>query len=121
MATLADVISSNWSLSLTNQDEIVQGIDDIRQCVYIILTTVKGSDPLRPDFGCGIHTKIDLPVTQLATEGKKDILEALQTYEPRITVTNIKATVELSTVTFDVVWKLVNSTAAENTRLTITT
>lgn len=121
MATLNDVVTSDWSLSLQKQGEIVQGIDDIRQCVYIILTTIPGSDPLRPDFGCGIHQRVDKPVNQLAVTGKKDILEALQIWEPRITVLNITATVEMEKVEFQVTWKLVDDTAISSNEITTIT
>ena len=62
--TLADIISADWSLMLdstASQESltsgigaVVQGFDDVNQCISIILTTPKGSDYLRPTFGCDI-------------------------------------------------------------------
>ena len=42
--------------------EIVTGVADIGQCIYIILATPKGSDPHRPTFGSEINLYIDYPI-----------------------------------------------------------
>jgi hypothetical protein len=36
----------------------VEGIEDIRQSIRIILETPQGSDPLRPEFGSNIYQYI---------------------------------------------------------------
>ena len=60
--TLADIRATNWQLSKQNIGQVVSGIEDIRQCVGIILTTTKGSCPLSPLFGSDIWKFIDTPV-----------------------------------------------------------
>ena len=45
--TLADIASVDWSLELGIIGSVVHGIDDIDQCIAIILTTPPGADPLR--------------------------------------------------------------------------
>jgi len=107
---IQDITSSEWSIDINEQGSVVQGLSDIKQCVYIICTTIKGTDPLRPDFGCGIYTYIDKPVNTIITNGPKTISDALKKYEPRIE--NIKVSsrlVDLSTVIFRIIWTVKNS------------
>ena len=91
MATLNDVKSRFWQFSLKEEGGIVQGIDDINQCIYVILATQKGEDPCDPEFGCSLWDKMDHPVLGLVAEAKRDILQALETYEKRIKVKSITA------------------------------
>ena len=107
---LQDIKSTEWSLDINQQGNVVQGLDDIKQCVYIILTTMKGSLPLQHDFGCGIYAYLDKPVSTIIINGQKTITDALKKYEPRIE--NIKVStslVEVSNVVFSVSWKVKNS------------
>ena len=97
-ATLADVNSSSWSLELDQTagggagsgiGNIVQALDDINQCIKIILFTIPGEDPLRPTFGCNIPSYIDKPlgVAQSAIVG--NVTNSLTIWEPRISIQNI--------------------------------
>ena len=56
--TLSDIKSADWSLMLdslglpgSGMGKVVKGVDDVDQCIAIILTTPKGTDVLRPTFG----------------------------------------------------------------------
>jgi len=62
--TLNDIASADWSLMLDSSSpsgrsgsgigQVVEGVADINQCIGIILSTPKGSDPLRPTFACDL-------------------------------------------------------------------
>lgn len=86
--------SPYWQLSLDEPFEVVTDIDDIRQCLIVILRTAKGSDPLRPDFGADIYKAIDLPNARVAPLLKKSILDQVAQYEPRVEVLGIALTVK---------------------------
>lgn len=86
--------SPYWQLSLAEAGEVVEGINDIRQCLYIILTTAKGSDPLRPDFGADIYKAVDQPAARVVTRLKDTILKQVELYEPRAEVLNISSTIK---------------------------
>jgi phage baseplate assembly protein W len=100
--TFADITSSDWSLMLdstaaqeglaTGVGAVVQGFDDVNQCVNIILTTPKGSDYLRPTFGCDIWHFIDAPLTLALPHIVREVTESLTIWEPRITVIAVTAT-----------------------------
>ena len=90
-------ITPNWQISLKDPTQKVEDADDIAQCVYIILSTVKGSDPLRPDFGSDIWKYIDKPMPQASPMMMFEAMEALRLFEPRLRVTNCR----LQTVDID--------------------
>lgn len=73
-------------MSLRAPGEITQGLNDVRQCVQIIITTTQGSDPLRPLFGSKIYQHIDKPVTVAAPLICAEILDCIGKWEPRITI-----------------------------------
>lgn len=105
MATLAEIQSADWSLSIDNAGEVVQGSADIAQCILIILTTVKGSDPLRPNFGCGLYERLDQPINVAGPGMVLDIVEAIRLYEPRATIQKVRwQPVDGSGIKFSVQW-----------------
>jgi len=99
--TFADITSADWSLMLdttaaqeglaTGVGAMVQGFDDVNQCINIILTTPKGSDYLRPTFGCDIWQFIDAPLTLAVPHIVREVTESLTIWEPRIKVIAVTA------------------------------
>jgi len=87
--TLADITSADWSLKLGTIGYVVQGIDDIDQCIAIILTTPKGSDPLRPTFGADLWQYIDNPINVAMPSIVREVSAAIAMWEPRVTVQSI--------------------------------
>ncbi len=62
-------------------------LESIEQNITIILSTPKGSDPHRPEFGSDINTFVDLPLTVItAGKIKAEIKEAIERWEPRVSV-----------------------------------
>lgn len=89
---VSDIHTTNWQMSLAKPDTIVEGREDIEQCIDVILKTRKGEDPLRPHFGCGIFDYIDRPVNTSIPSMKKEILDAIARYEPRVQIVSLVAT-----------------------------
>ncbi len=77
----------HWQLALGG-DGVVQQIADIHQCIRIILTTPKGSDPLRPEFGCNAGNYLDLPRDAASPHIVREVREALA-WEPRVSVDGV--------------------------------
>jgi phage baseplate assembly protein W len=100
--TFANITSADWSLMLdstaaqdglaTGVGAVVQGFDDVNQCINIILTTPKGSDYLRPTFGCDIWHFLDAPLTLALPHIVREVTESLTIWEPRINVIAVTAT-----------------------------
>src|SRR5579859_6459693 len=97
--TLANIISADWSLALDASGEpgsgigsVVQGLSDVNQCIQIILTTPKGSDPLRPTFGADVWRYIDAPINTAIPAIVREVTEAILRWEPRVTLVSINVT-----------------------------
>jgi Bacteriophage baseplate protein W len=100
VATLASIDSASWSLMLDSTaaggagsgiGQVVQGLNDIGQCVGIILSTVPGEDPFRPTFGCDLTQYIDKPLPAVLPAIVGTVTTAIETWEPRITVLTVTA------------------------------
>ncbi|PKM82011.1 MAG: baseplate protein [Firmicutes bacterium HGW-Firmicutes-14] len=66
--------------------------EDIRESIWIILSTSKGERIMRPDFGCGIHDFVfaSMDMTTLNMM-ESSVREALTVWEPRIEVIEVLA------------------------------
>ena len=96
--TLDDITSADWSLALdapgrpgSGIGNVVQGVADVNQCVGIILTTPKGSDPLRPTFAADLWQFIDYPINSVLPAVVREVTQALTLWEPRIVIVSISA------------------------------
>jgi hypothetical protein len=87
--TLGDITSADWSLELGAIGEVVQGIQDIDQCIGIILTTPPGADPLRPTFGADLWRYIDVPVSVAIPSIVREVNAAITTWEPRVVLQSV--------------------------------
>lgn len=76
----------NWQININDPATIVEGADDIAQCIYIIMNTVPGSDPLRPTFGSNIYKHLDRPINEVQPMLIYDATTAIEQWEKRITV-----------------------------------
>lgn len=94
---MPSIVGRGWAfpIHLDNQGRIALASDEaeIHQAIHLILSTAPGERVMRPDFGCRIHELIFAPndLTTAAT-AERYIKEALGRWEPRITVTRVKAT-----------------------------
>lgn len=76
----------NWQVSINNPTAIVDGAEDIAQCIYIILNTIPGSDPLRPTFGSDVYRYIDAPANKVEPRLIYEAVTAIGRWEKRISV-----------------------------------
>src|SRR5262245_51958691 len=68
---------------------------DIKEAIWIILSTSKGERVMRPDFGCGIHDLVFAPInTTTVNLVQNNVREALTFWEPRIEVTTLNVSTE---------------------------
>lgn len=110
MATkINDIKAVNWQLSVNKIGEVVEGIEDLRQCIQIILTTTKGSDPLRPLFGSDIWRFIDTPVTTAVANISAEIIDSIGKWESRVNVEKLSYNIVGSRMDFELTAKMVES------------
>ncbi|MBN1812228.1 MAG: GPW/gp25 family protein [Anaerolineae bacterium] len=65
--------------------------EDVREAIWIVLSTAPGERLMRPDFGCGIHDFVFAP-NNMRTAGlvRFHVEEALTRWEPRIELQEVK-------------------------------
>jgi phage baseplate assembly protein W len=90
-----DFIGAGWSYPLgtdaSGRVSLVTREREIEQSIRLILGTAIGERPMRPDFGCRIHDHVFGPANS-ATAGQVayDVREALERWETRIEITEVK-------------------------------
>lgn len=63
---------------------------DIKESIWLILSTAKGERVMRPDFGCGIHDLVFAPINVTTfTLVETNVRDALTLWEPRIEVIHV--------------------------------
>lgn len=64
--------------------------EDVKEAIWIILSTAKGERVMRPEFGCGIHELVFAPISATTLASVENaVREALILWEPRIEVIDI--------------------------------
>lgn len=89
-----DFLGAGWKFPLrvdpTGRIVLSHQEDDIKEAIWIILSTAKGERAMRPEFGCGIHDLAfapNNPATRNLVE--TTVREALNTFEDRIEILNL--------------------------------
>ena len=69
----------------------VSGDEEIRQSIWLILTTAPGERQMRPEFGCGIYDMVfDANTAMLHGLVQEKVKAALIKWEPRIDVIDVR-------------------------------
>ena len=90
MDAFTTLTARDWQLALGQPAIALTGRDDIAQCIRIILTTPKGSDPLRPEFGSDIWRYLDHPIDQALPHLVCESWDAITRWEPRAALESVK-------------------------------
>ncbi len=99
----ADFIGAGWNFPLgvdaTSRVGLARQARDIEQAIEIILRTAPGERPMRPEFGCRIQDHLFSP-TNAATAAAvaNDVRAALDMWEPRIDVEEVRVGLEGSAI-----------------------
>jgi phage baseplate assembly protein W len=83
------------NVSPAGQIEMSEHEADIKEAIWIILSTSKGERVMRPDFGCGIYEFVFATINT-ATMGliEASVREALTFWEPRIELVNVNVSAD---------------------------
>lgn len=80
-----------WSGKLgTANGKVVTNADEIRQAIHLILTTPRGSDPLRAEFGSRIHDYVDQPTPRARAYLVRESIAAIRQWEQRVEVRSLQ-------------------------------
>lgn len=100
------ITAAHWQPALGTPGEVVEGLRDIDQAIRIILTTPKGSDAHRPEFGSNIHLYIDWPVNRVTPHLVREAVDSIRQWEPRVSVVQVQVTIEGPQITLRVQWRV---------------
>jgi phage baseplate assembly protein W len=75
----------------------VSGLDVLIQDIQLLLLTIPGERPMRPDFGCELRNQVWENIETARNNGEASIRDAIDRFEPRITVTDISSNINRNT------------------------
>jgi phage baseplate assembly protein W len=91
---VSDVLGTGIAFPLHLEDgklALAHDDEDVAQAVLLILSTVPGERPMRPEFGCAMYdVAFDRVDAQTAGRIEREIRVALDRWEPRIDVEGIE-------------------------------
>ncbi|EUB82768.1 GPW/gp25 family protein [Pseudomonas sp. GM30] len=105
------ITAAHWQPALGTSGEVVEGLRDIDQSIRIILTTPKGADAHRPDFGSDLHLYIDWPVNRVTPHLVRETVDALRRWETRISVVQVQVLIEGAQIRVQVQWRVADGVA----------
>ena len=86
---LVDITAADWSVKLGEPGAIVGYLDDINQCLRVILATPKGSRAHEPLFGCDVWLYLDRPFTEAMPRIIAAVASAIEEWEPRVDLVRV--------------------------------
>jgi phage baseplate assembly protein W len=110
--------SADWSMMLDSTaggaagsglGRIVTGVQDVEQCIAIILSTLPGEDALRPTFGVDLMRFVDMPLNAAIPAIVAAVTDAIEEFEPRVTLQGVTVAPDSTNpghVTINVTWTL---------------
>jgi phage baseplate assembly protein W len=102
----SSITAAHWQPALGSPGEVVEGLRDINQAIRIILTTPRGSDPHRPEFGSDLHLYIDWPTNRVVPHLVREAVTALRLWEPRMTLVQVLVVIEAEHIILRVQWQV---------------
>ncbi len=119
MTTLNEITFVDWQYKLNDIGSVAEGVDDINQCIAVILTTRKGSVPHRPTFGSDIYKYVDYPVNEALPNIIREATDSIAQWETRIKTTSITADIIQSQIKINVEWTLKDNNTRRKTTVTL--
>lgn len=105
------ITATHWQPALGTSGEVVEGLRDIDQAIRIILTTPKGSDAHRPEFGSDLHLYLDWPVNRVTPHLVREAVDAIRRWETRVSVIQVLVLIEDSLIVVRVQWRVADGVA----------
>jgi phage baseplate assembly protein W len=90
--TLKERLGSDLKFPIVGSFQPIDGLALLIQDIQLLLLTVPGERVQRPTWGCPLRTYIWENIDDLLIKGPTVIKNALQQFEPRITVNSVSGT-----------------------------
>jgi phage baseplate assembly protein W len=121
MQIWSEIPSVDWTPKLGVLGDVAEGLDDIHQCIRVILSTPKRSIPHRPEFGSDLWRYLDRSISAALPYLVREVYEALELWEPRIKVLGVSAVPDFDArqapgaVKMTIRWRLVADGSVDET------
>jgi phage baseplate assembly protein W len=114
--SLKERLGSDLKFPINNNFEAITGVQLLLQDIQRLLLTVPGERPNRPEFGCNLRNQIWENIDTAAVSGEASIREAIDRFEPRITLFGVTSSVNRNTglITFNIQFKINNDDSLLN-------
>jgi len=114
--SLKDRLGSDLKFPIDTNFQAISGVDLLIQDIQRLLLTVPGERPNRPEFGCNLRNQIWENIDVAATNGAVSIREAIDRFEPRITLISVTSSVNRNTglITFNIQFQVNNDDSTLN-------
>lgn len=106
MTTLNEITYVDWQFKLNGIGSVAEGVEDINQCIAVILSTPKGSVPHRPTFGSDILKYVDYPINIAKANVIRETIDAINLWEKRVKVDAVEVSINGSSIKVKVQWSL---------------
>jgi len=106
MTKLDEIKYVDWQFKLNDIGDVAEGVEDINQCIAIILNTPKGTDPHRPTFGSNIYKYVDYPINVAKPNIIRETIDSISLWETRISINKTSVEINGSTITIKIEWTL---------------
>lgn len=87
--TILDRLGSDLMFPIAGSFQTVSGVECLIQDIQQLLLTTPGERVFRPTFGCGLNSMVWENFNDVVAKGPNAIKQAIQLFEPRITLTNV--------------------------------
>ena len=119
MTKLDEIKYVDWQCKLNGIGDVAEGVEDINQCIAIILQTQKGSDPHRPTFGSDIMKYVDYPINVAKPNIIRETIDAINLWETRVKVNRTEVEISGTKILIKVEWTLANSKTTGTAEVTL--
>ena len=95
--SLSERIGTDLAFPINGNFQTVTGLDLLLQDIQLLLLTTPGERVNNPNYGCGLKNQLWENIDEAFSSGKKNIATAINTYEPRVTLTLVTGTINRNT------------------------
>ena len=119
MTNLNEITYVDWQYKLNGIGNIAEGVEDINQCIAVILSTQKGSVPHRPTFGSDILKYVDYPVNVAKANIIRETIDAITLWETRVKVDAVTVSINESQLNIKVQWSLTKGNVSDSVEVSL--
>lgn len=106
-----DFLGQGWAFptSFDDQDgsvEMIRELEDIKQSLFILMSTLPGERLMRPDYGCDLYSFVFENFNTTTKTRMRDVIaSAILKFEPRIRVQDIEIKTDfLESIAYINIW-----------------